>query len=597
MSKKITGNDLKRMIKEAFSTTGNPADQLGPVGSDQTDTVDQYRSKERERETKPRVPADSYTDEIPQSRGALGDIQIQDYGKEGRKIPSFYRDVFENSGILSKPSLEERVGALETYTNFLVKQKEQEGDLIPDSDTSGFSVEQEVGNVFVLDALGDILSQSTGRDASGLQDLGFLTEGFIALLFSGAKIGSDSGWTDVITDTETEGNFSIKFMAKKSTNYQALSTVYNHFQKTNESMRFLNIVKSAITKDYNEIKFFMTRFSKEDYEEATKGMQLLTYKDKNGRIKIKGAEDLKSSKALVTTDKVKYYFENPIAFAPTRDIEKTDLEYDTTALSAIAKIGQTLDKIIDTTPEIPEPEISTKSRKGKPYKYSQLKKSIQTTKESITKYLSGIEDFNDLNKKTDKTDEDKEKLKSLEKKYGSERKALSQKTKYQNNLKKLKVLEADLEAWEEYRSEIAKAKQSGKSTELRKSLRGDYEVEEGKEPRITFTEFGDLVATMTMPSLSEFNEMKTTRLKSLETKIVEITRSLKELQAAAVLFSSTSKDSDKKQEAASKVNEKFTDSKNLLAGELGEMSKIQESKDGQITANFLKKLIQETLKK
>jgi len=591
MSKKITGNDLKRIIKEAFSTTGNPADQLGPVGSEEDAPIDPKLLK------KNRVPADTFTAEIPQSRGALGDVQIQDYGKEGRKIPSFYRDVFKNSGILSKTSLKERVEALETYTNFLVKQKEQENDLIPDSKTSGFSVEQEVGNVFVLDAFGDILSQATGRDPSGLQDLGFLTEGFIALLFSGAKIGSDSGWTDVITDTETEGNFSIKFMAKKSTNYQALSTVYNHFQKTDEPMRFLNIVKSAITKDYNEIKFFMTRFSKEDYEEATKGMSLSTYKDKRGRTKIKGAEDLKSSKALVTTDGTKYYFENPIAFAPTRDIGQTDLEYDTKDISAIAKIGQQLDKIIDTTPEIPKPEISTKSTKGVPYSFSSLKSYIKRVKESNENYTSELKEYSDLVEKTDKTAEEQNRLKELEKKYGSEKSAERKKTTYDNNLKKLKVLEADLKTLEDYRKEKEKAKQSGKSTELRKSLRGSYEVEKGKEPRITFTEFGDLVATMTMPSLGEFNEIKKTRLKSLETKIVEITRSLKELQAAAVLFSSTAKDSNKKQDAASKVNEKFTVSKNLLAGELGEMSKIQESKEGEITANFLKKLIQETLKK
>ena len=33
MSKKVTGNDLGRLLKEAFSTTGNPADQLDPVGT------------------------------------------------------------------------------------------------------------------------------------------------------------------------------------------------------------------------------------------------------------------------------------------------------------------------------------------------------------------------------------------------------------------------------------------------------------------------------------------------------------------------------------------------------------------------------------
>ena len=49
MSNKITGSDLERLLKEAFSTTGNPADQMRPVGSDQNVDIDQYKAPEREK--------------------------------------------------------------------------------------------------------------------------------------------------------------------------------------------------------------------------------------------------------------------------------------------------------------------------------------------------------------------------------------------------------------------------------------------------------------------------------------------------------------------------------------------------------------------
>lgn len=579
MTKKVTGFDLAKLINEA----------MGLKMEVESDDDTEAKSEEAPTE-QTRVDPEAFTGEIPLSRGALGDLQLQDYGKKSVKIPSFYRDVFENSGILSSDSLRGRIEALENYANFLIKDKKNDSSLLLQSkEESSFSVEQEVGNVFVLDALADILSQAAGRDASGLQDLGFLTEGFVALLFSGAKIGSDSGWTDVITDVEQEGNFSVKFMAKKSTNYQALSTVYNHFQKSSEPMRFLNIVKSSITKNYNEIKFFMTRYTKDDFLEATQKMNL-SYgktKGKDDTTKIQGATDYQSTKALITTDGVKYYFENPLAFAPTKGdtgLAKTDLDAPTQGLTATAKINAPLDGI-DVPGDPEEPSVSTAAM---------LKKLIIKYEKRVDRYDDANKELEKLKKIKKPTKQDTTKITRIEKYkiFSPDNVDLYKKAK-----KELPKLRKDLETRQDYNKIKSDLKPVKKGAELKKSLRGTYSVDKGKQPRITFTEFGDLVGTLTMPSLKDFNEAKRNRLKSLNTKIVQITDNLKELQAAAVLFTSTAEDSDKKSEAAVKVNEKFKESKVLLAGELGERSKIEESKEQKITADFLKKLISESFKK
>ena len=573
MSNKITGKDFAKLISEAMGLKVEA--ERRKKKNEQPKSNEQLPSVEATEE--PPVDLGHFTDEIPPSRGALGDLQMQDYGKEGRKIPTYYRDVFENSGILKDNTLRGRIQALENYAKFLTSQNDQVG--LEDANNNTFSVEQEVGNVFVLDAFTDILSQSSGRDASGLQDLGFLTEGFVALLFSGAKIGSDSGWTDVITNVEAEGNFSVKFMSKKSTNYQALSTVYNHFQSTDEPMRFLNIVKSSITKDYNEIKFFMTRYTKEDFEEATTGMELSYGQNKKGQpdvTKIQGAENLQSTKALITKDGIKYYFENPIAFASNKELGLTNLQAGTTNLSAKAKIGDQLNAI-EVSGNLEEPKVTPEET---------LKKEKAKNKKIITSYEKFIKELEELDANESPDDKQKKRIEKIKSTL------LQSKQSYVKAKTDLIKIEADLKQWYAYKAQKSQQK---KGDELIKDLRGSYSVDPGKQPRITFTEFGDLVGTLTMPSLKDFNEAKRNRLTSLNTKIVQITDSLKELQAAAVLFSSTSEDGDKKEEAAEKVNAKFKESKELLAGELGKRSQIQESK--KITADFLKKLISESFKK
>ena len=490
MSKKITGNDLRKLISEALEI-----------------------KTEAETETSNEEEAP-----IPQTKRTLGDQYLQDYGKEEVEIPTFYKQIFGNSSILKEPTASGRIQAMQRYLELITNKQVELGQ-----EDLKVSVSQEVSNIFILDMFESLVEEVYGASTSGLTKAGFLMEGFVALLFSGSKVGTDSGWVDVLTDLENGSHFSVKFMAPSSTNYQALSTVDDYFAKEDKPMRFLNIVKSKISKKGAEIKFFLGTYTKEDYE------------------KVKGKTDIVGDKEIVTKSGSKYYFENPVEFQAGTKSSSEPVTV-TGSLSPLEKIEMS-DKLQDL--------------KSKKEAANALKKEAEDLKKD---YYSkkGSDEF------------DREKYNELKKKF-----------------------EEAKEDYETTRDRFTAELAKDKELEMRKDIRGSYKT--GSEARITFLDFGTYVGTMRLPSTKQFRDQKQSRLESLNTEIVQITKSLNELQNTMVVFSSTSsEDVEKKTQYGSRAVTVFNKAKKSISTELGDVAKLEERK---VTSKMLKKLIEENFKK
>lgn len=422
MKTKVTGKMLQEMMQNALLAEADQAE--APFVRDAEDIA-------------------------PSTSGVLGDYKLEKYEVTKNKMPSFYRTVFENSGILQASGIEERTKKLQSFIDALSGDEEIAG-----------SVESGIADVFVTDMLESIVAEAWARSTSGLQHAGNIMESFVALLFSGTRVGQMGDFADVVIGDPNQ-LISVKFIAPTSTNYQALNTVAEHFENSAEPILFFNIVKSKISQSENsQLRIFLGSFTKEEWLEVKKWL----------KTREKGENKFKTESALVTMEGEKYRVQNPKSFGIKASSD----------------------------PESAQDERVTVLNKGD------------------------------------------------------------------------------------------RQRSTGPKAFTPSSYTGN---------RITFLKHGKLVSVLNFPAPNKMRKSKERYLQSLETKIVEITQSLKNLQAATLVFSTTSLEDEKKPASATKVGDEFTKSKNLLTAELGENYSDVISESEKVTATFLKNLIEENFKK
>lgn len=234
------------------------------------------------------------------TKGALGDFHLEDYGKVLSEIPTEYITIFQNSGILQSPTIAGRVENLQIFIDNLVEKG-----------NNTYSIEQNIGNIFIVDLFSTLIEYVRGSGKKKINESGGIFEAFIALLFSGTKIGQKGGFADVtIGEGDRRQLISVKFTAPTSSNWQALSTVRKHFDNDNGGdMLFFNLVKSKIsskTTAKNQVKIFLGLFTKQNWLEIKSKMNE-DPQEKNW----------KTDAAFVTALGEEYLIKNPEGFGYT----------------------------------------------------------------------------------------------------------------------------------------------------------------------------------------------------------------------------------------------------------------------------------------
>jgi len=209
-------------------------------------------------------PKDNRRDSIaPEDTGYLGDVPIKHYREDGVELPSLFVQAFENSGF-TEGDYKQRIQKLNNFLlQFKAASNSQQQQLEFDTELS-----TQFSNIIVAEFLEKIIDYVYLGSAKKLEYGGFLFESFMALLFSGTLPVAGTSYADII-DNKLD-NISVKFIAGTSSNYQAWSTVKNHFDNNKDPMIHLVAVKEKVSKiQDSKISFYLDEVTFDDYTELS----------------------------------------------------------------------------------------------------------------------------------------------------------------------------------------------------------------------------------------------------------------------------------------------------------------------------------------
>tara|TARA_R100000388_G_C7244178_1_gene163682 strand:- start:3801 stop:5198 length:1398 start_codon:yes stop_codon:yes gene_type:complete len=194
--------------------------------------------------------------------GYLGDIPIEHYRDDMVKLPEIYLQVFKQAGFDSG-DLEQRLTRVqEMFGSFGLAKKKGKPIL---------SLDKQFSQILVLEFFEKIAEHIKGGGQHKLKEGGLLFESFLALLLSGTLPVDSDSYEDIIDNKLN--NISVKFMAIKSTFYQAWSTVDNYFKRNKSPMIHVSAIKEKVKKEGTHIVFYISDFTYDDYLEINEAIE------------------------------------------------------------------------------------------------------------------------------------------------------------------------------------------------------------------------------------------------------------------------------------------------------------------------------------
>lgn len=237
---------------------------------------------------KPEVKDEDPT--APVETGYLADIPVKAYREDGVELPTLFVQAFENSGF-TQGNYQQRLNSLNTFFAELAASDDEQSSLPTTELSTQFS------NIIVAESLEKIINYIYLGSAKRLEKGGFLFESFLALLFSGTQPVNRKSYADII-DNEAN-NISVKFIAGTSSNYQAWSTVSNHFKNNSDPMIHIVAVKEKVSqKEESVIRIYQSIFTAEDFNQI------------NDLVKLNPETVQKTDKAVYTPPGSKYGVKN-----------------------------------------------------------------------------------------------------------------------------------------------------------------------------------------------------------------------------------------------------------------------------------------------